>query len=61
MIRPLIEDKDDYIQFNLVGIGHHGFDVTEDGEGVMRCNMSREELKRIGNAISFYRSHGGGK
>jgi len=57
LITPKIEAKEDYIQFSFIGIGHHGFDVNEQGEGVMRCNMNRAELTEIRNCITYFLSH----
>ena len=57
MIRPKLEKKDNYIQLSFIGIGHHGFDVNEKGEGVMRINVDRELVKKTRNECDRFLSH----
>ena len=61
MITPKIEAKEDYIQFSFIGIGHHGFDVNEKGEGVMRINADKELVKKTRNECDRFLSHNYGE
>ena len=58
MIRPKIEDREDkngkYIRFHFIGLGRCSFDVTEQGEMDLNCDMNDDELKEARNAIEHY-------
>jgi len=58
MIRPKIEEREDkngkYIRFHLIGLGRCSYDTTEQGEMDLNCDMNRDELREVRNAIEYF-------